>query len=47
MDSPDIAVFAAGDDNIVRDWHQAVHCVRVSRELVTVQPILAPTQKSM
>ena len=44
MYSPDIAVLATSDDNVVGNRHETVHCVRVTRELVTVQPILAPAQ---
>ena len=44
MHGPDIAVLATSDDDIVGDRHEAVDCVRVPRELVTVQPILAPVK---
>ena len=44
MYSPDIAVLATSDDNVVGNRHETVHCVRVTRELVTVQPILTPVQ---
>ena len=44
MHGPDVAILATGDDDIVGDRHEAVDCVRVPRELVTVQPILAPVQ---
>ena len=42
MDSPDIAILTAGDEDIVCDWHKTVDCVWVPGELVTVQTILAP-----
>ena len=45
MHSPDIAVLATSDDDIVGDRHQAVHSVRVPRELVTMQAILTPLQQ--
>ena len=44
MHGPDISVLATSDDDIVGDRHEAVDCVRVPRELVTVQPILAPVK---
>ena len=44
MYSPDIAVLATSDDNVVGNRHETVHCVRVTRELVTVQPKLTPAQ---
>ena len=44
MHSPDVAILATCDDDIVGNRHETVHCVRVTRELVTVQPILAPAQ---
>ena len=44
VDSPDIAILATSDDDIVCDWHKTVDCVRVPGELVTVQTILAPVQ---
>ena len=43
--SPDIAILTASDDDVVCDWNQAIHCVRVAGELVTVQPILTPDKK--
>ena len=45
MDCPDIAVLTASDNDIVGDWHKTVHCVRMARELVTVQPILTPVRE--
>ena len=44
MDSPDIAILTASDEDIVCDWHKTVDCVRVPGELVTVQTILAPVE---
>ena len=45
--SPDIAILTASDDDVVCDWNQAIHCVRVAGELVTVQPILTPEKKKL
>ena len=47
MHSPDIAILATSEDNIVGNRDETVHCVRVSRELVTVQPILAAVQHEL
>ena len=47
MHSPDVAILATCDDDIVGNRHETVHCVRVSRELITVQPILAPVQQEL
>ena len=45
MHGPDVAVLAAGDDNVVGDGDEGVHPVRVAGELVAVQAVLTPGRR--
>jgi len=40
MNSSNITILAASDDHIVSDWNQSIDTIRMSWELVRVQPIL-------
>ena len=46
MDSPDVAILTPGNDDVVSDGNQTVDRVRVARELVAVQTVLAPGQRN-
>ena len=46
MDSPDVAILTPGNDDVVSDGNQTVDRVRVARELIAVQTILAPGQRN-
>ena len=46
MDSSDVAILTPGNDDVVGDGNQTVDRVRVARELVAVQTVLAPGQRN-